>query len=207
MSISDGKSALSQRAGVALAVAAGVVAIGAPSASAAAGTETQCGGSLSRAPTQLEPNLLNYQFNCDWGITAYTIVVNRESWDFATMDDFSPAALALDPSGNPLSTVSFTCEGVVPGNGVSCNTGSTTTWLPAPDYAQGQVDTTNPYCSSVPPGSPKGTKAEPQAVVQLIVSDTNGAEAGPFRLNLQPACPPPPKPKKAKKHNNKPARK
>jgi hypothetical protein len=194
MSVWERKGSLVRGAGAALVVAA-AVAVVPVSPAAAAGVQTQCGGSLSRAPTSIEPNLLNYQFNCDWGITAYTVIIDRQPWNFGTIDDFSPNALVFDASGNALSTVSFNCSGDIPGDGVSCNTGGGTTYSPAPDTIQGQFDPVDPYCATVPPGSPKNAKPEPQAVVELVITDTNGAENGPFRLNLSPACPPPPKPK------------
>jgi hypothetical protein len=194
MSAWDRKGSLVRGAGAALVAAAAIAAVPG-SAAAAAGTQTLCGGSLSKAPTSLEPNLLNYQFNCDWGITAYTLIVNRQPSNFDTIDDFSPNALVFDASGNALSTVSFTCAGDIPGDGVSCNTGGGTTYSPAPDTIQGQLDPVDPYCAHVPPGSRKGAQPEPQAVVELVITDTNGAENGPFRLNLSPGCPPPPKPK------------
>jgi len=169
--------------------ATAVVALIPASAAPAAGPQTLCGGWLKRAATKDEPNLLSYQFHCNWGITAYTLVVNRQPSNFDTIDDFSPTATVVSASPAPVTGVSFTCAGDIPGDGVSCNTGSATNYLPAPNYAQGQVDPSDPYCASVPPKSRPGTKPEPQAVVQLIITDTNGAQNGPFRLNLSPGCP------------------
>jgi hypothetical protein len=177
-----------QRGAATLASVAAVALAAASPAAAAAGTQTLCGGWLSRAPTTEEPDLLNYQFHCDWGITAYTLVINRQPGNYNVIDDFSPTATALSTTGSPLTTVSFTCAGDIPGDGVSCNTGSSSSYLPAPDFAQGQFDPAEPYCAHVPKGSPSGTKPEPQALVQLIITDTNGAQNGPFRLNLSPGC-------------------
>lgn len=176
-----------RRIGAALG-AATVVALIPASAAAAAGPQTLCGGWLSRAATKDEPNLLSYQFHCNWGITAYTVLINRQPSNFAAIDDFSPTATVLSTSQTPVTGVSFTCAGDIPGDGVSCNTGGGSSYLPAPDYAQGQFDPSEPYCAGVPPKSRPGTKPEPQAVVQLIITDTNGAQNGPFRLNLSPGC-------------------
>lgn len=119
-----------RRVGVVLAAAAVVASI--PTApAAAAGTQTLCGGWLSRAPTSDEPNLLDYHFQCNWGITAYTVVINRQPSNFSTIDDFSPTATVLSTSRSPVTSVSFACAGDIPGDGVSCNTGGGSSYLHA----------------------------------------------------------------------------
>ena len=73
---------------------------------------TLCGGTLTRAkPTADDPNLLNYKFNCNGGITAYTLIVLRTPNDFNTIDDFDTNPLVFDTTGNPLSTVALNCAG------------------------------------------------------------------------------------------------
>jgi hypothetical protein len=52
----------------------------------------------------------------------------------------------------------------------------------------GQFDTSDPFCANLPKGAKPGTKPEPGAVAQLVVTDTSGAEAGPFQLPITPAC-------------------
>jgi hypothetical protein len=183
-----------------LVVCTGLVGCALPAIASAASapppvSATNCSGSLTKAPTADEPNLLGYKFHCDWGITAYTLVVNRKANDFSTLDDFSPTADVLDLTGNVVPAVGLTCDGSIPGNGVSCTPGAKK-YLAAPDYASGTIDTSDPYCAGIPPGSPAGTKAEPQAIVQLVVTDATGAQDGPFRLELAPACRPTPKPQK-----------
>jgi hypothetical protein len=177
--------------GLALAVALlGCVLAG--TASAAATTPesaTSCGGSLKRAtPTTNDPNLLNYTFNCDWGVSSYTLIVNRGLNDDSTVDDFASSVGVFDPSGNPLATESFGCSGTIPGDGVNCNAGAGG-YLPAPDSVQGSFDTSDPYCANIPAGSPARAKPEPTALVDLVVTDTTGAEDGPFRLRLDGRCP------------------
>jgi hypothetical protein len=167
-----------------------VTVLAAPTdAAASPQAATNCSGSLTRAPTTDEPNLLNYKFHCDWGITAYTVVINRKLNDFSTIDDFSTTGLIYDTAGKVVPNPSFTCEGNIPGNGVNCNAGGA--YMSAPDYAQGSFDPAYPYCANVPSGSPAGTKPLPQAMVQLVVTDTTGAQDGPFRLSLPRACPAP----------------
>jgi hypothetical protein len=176
-----------------LTLAVTVLACGlAGTASAAATTPqstTNCGGSLTRAkPTGNDPNLLDYSFNCDWGVSSYTLIVNRAPNNDTTLDDFASTVGVFDPTGNPVGTESFNCTGTIPGDGVNCNAGAGG-YLPAPDLAQGFIDTTDPYCANIPPGSPAGTRPEPTAVVELVVTDTTGAEDGPFRLRLSSKCP------------------
>lgn len=170
--------------GLCLVPEAGTAAAPPPQAS------VHCGGSLKQvAPTSQDQHLLAYTFNCDGRITAYTLIINRGSSDGSTMDDFSTTALVNDNVTHaPVSTESFTCEGVLPGNGVNCNAGAGG-FMDSPFFANGTFDTTNPYCSNIPAGSPAGTKPQPTALVQLVVSDTTGAQEGPFRLRLHRACP------------------
>jgi len=154
-------------------------------------SSTLCGGTLRRAkPTADDPNLLNYKFNCNGGVTAYTLIVLRKPNDFNTIDDFNTNPLVFDTTDNPLSKVAVACSGEIPGNGVNCNAGAGGS-VASLDWVEGSLDTTAPYCANVPPGSKPGTKPDPSAVVELVVSDTTGAEDGPFRLRLAGKCPPP----------------
>lgn len=198
---------------LASAVCGGVVAQSAVAATPTPESATLCGGSLKRAkPTTDDPNLLNYKFNCNGSITAYTLIVLRKSNDESTIDDFASSVSVFDPTGNALSTVSFGCSGVIPGYGINCNAGAGGS-MPSPDWAEGTIDTTEPYCANIPPGSPANAKPDPAAVVELVVSDSTGAEDGPFRLRLSGKCPAPnatptskaKKSKKGKKSNKKSA--
>ena len=150
---------------------------------------TLCGGTLKRAKaTPDDPNLLNYKFNCNGGISAYTLIVLRKPNDFNTIDDFASSVLVVDPTGNPLSTASFSCSGEIPGYGINCNAGAGGS-MASPDWAEGTFDTTDPYCPNIPKAASAGTKPEPGAVVELVVTDSTGAEDGPFRLRLAGKCP------------------
>jgi hypothetical protein len=181
-------------AALAFALGGGSLAQSALAAAPTPESNTSCGGNVSRAkPTSLDPNLLNYQFTCDWGINAYTIFVTRkpsELSDYTTIDDYNGSPSVFDPAGNPYAKVAPVCSGTIPGNGVNCNAGAGGV-IPAPDSIEGSLDTTDPYCPYIPKGSPKGTKPQPGAVVELVVSDTTGAEDGPFRLYLAGKCPSP----------------
>jgi hypothetical protein len=153
-------------------------------------SSTLCGGTLKPAkPTADDPNLLSYKFDCNGNISAYTLIVLRKSNDFNTIDDFATNPLVYDPTGNPLSTLAWNCAGQIPGDGINCNAGAGGS-MASPDWAEGTFDTTEPYCANIPPGSKAGAKPDPAAVVELVVSDTTGAEDGPFRLRLAGKCPP-----------------
>lgn len=160
---------------------------------------TLCGGSLKQAkPTADDPHPVSYKFNCNGGISAYTLIVLRKPNDSDTIDDFASNVSVFDQSGNPLSTASFSCAGQIPGDGINCNAGPGGS-MSSPNWAEGTFDTTEPYCANLPRGAKAGTKPDPAAVVELVVSDTTGAEDGPFRLRLNGKCPavhPKPKPKK-----------
>jgi hypothetical protein len=161
---------------------------------------TACRGLLTKAPTTNEPNNLSYKFSCSNPITAYTLIANRAASDFEVIDDFSVTADVLDASGAIAPTESWGCEGGLPGNGVNCNNNAATA-MAAGHFAVGTFDTSDPYCPSIPTGSPPGTNPLPQAIVQLVVTDVTGAQNGPFRMRLDRSCPvvkPIPKKTKAK---------
>ncbi len=166
----------------------GGLAESAGAAAPAPESTTHCGGTLKRVqPTTNDPNLLNYNFACDTPISAYTLIANRGQNDGAVLDDFLAAPTAVDPTGVAVS-VALSCSGEIPGNGINCNAGAGGL-LPAPDTVTGSIDTTDPYCANIPAGSKPGTKPEPSAIVDLVVTNISGAEDGPFRLRLRGKCP------------------
>jgi hypothetical protein len=200
----------SLRAGLLLAILAAVGGFASVADAAAPtpvpGSTTNCGGSLTRATATIDdPNQLAYKFNCNYSISSYTLSVSRGLNTYTTVDDFSSGATVTDTSGNPLSDgEAFNCTGTIPGGGVNCGDAGVT--AAAQNFVQGTFDTTAPYCPSIPAGSPAGTQPTPGAVVQLVVTDTTGAEDGPFRLVLADKCRvvhvvPKPKPKPQRKHH------
>jgi hypothetical protein len=180
-------------AALAFALGGGLLTQSALAAAPTPESNTSCGGTLSRAkPTSLDPYLLNYQFSCDWGISAYTIFVNRKPSDYETIDDYNGAPSVFDPTGTADTKLSIVCDGTIPGDAVNCNAGAGGV-IPAPDVTEGSLDTTAPLCPYIPKGSPEGAKPQPGALVQLVVTDSTGAEDGPFRLFLSGKCPSPAK--------------
>lgn len=149
-----------------------------------------CSGKLSRdpTPTSSEPNLLDYHFSCDAAVTAYTLVVTRRPGQYQNIDAFNPYPLVLEPGGAPSPTQSFSCAGSLPGSGFDCTAGSAGQ-MSAGNSAHGSFNPIDPYCKRLPKGASPGTPAEPQAQVELLVSDGTGALRGPFPLDLTHACP------------------
>jgi hypothetical protein len=164
-------------------------------ASAAAPTPaslTDCGGTVFADPSGTaggEPNLLDYKFQCDGDISAYTIIVDRRSGDSGNIDDYNPAPSVFESDGvTPSPSETAICEGTTPSDGINCNAGAGAV-LSAGVITEGSVDPVEPYCKSLPAKAKPGTPAIPQAIVQLVVTDTTGAEDGPFDLGPAKACP------------------
>jgi hypothetical protein len=178
-------------AAVMISGAAASTASAATTSAAPAVPVTGCDGSLSLAtPTVDDPNLLSYKFHCDGQVTAYTVLVNRRGHVDDEIDDFSSNASVFDGiTGDQITTESFSCAGILPGTGVNCFAGagsSSTTWA----NVEGQFDTSDPFCANLPKGAKPGTKPEPGALAQLVVTDATGAEQGPFQLPITPGCKP-----------------
>ncbi|WP_457825405.1 hypothetical protein, partial [Staphylococcus aureus] len=79
------------------------------------------------------------------------------------------------------ATQSVTCAGATPGNGINCNAGAgavDSQWT----NLTGSVNLVEPFCKYIPAGSKPGTAAIPQAIFQVVVTNTTGAQNGPFRL-------------------------
>jgi hypothetical protein len=178
---------------------------------------TDCGGIVSPdsgGAAADEPNLLDYKFNCDSGITAYTVIVQQQgdSASGGTIDDYNSTPSVFETDGvTPSATESITCEGITPSSGINCNLGTLGKQLTDGYFAEGSIDPIGAYCKH-PPTDTKGktitkpgTLAIPKATVQLVVTDYTGAQDGPFTLGSTKKCPsvpnvvPKPKPKKKTK--------
>jgi hypothetical protein len=179
------------------------LALGAMLPASAAATPSgvvNCRGGLAKATaTTDDANPLSYSFSCNGDIVAYTIVANRTINDLSTLDDFSTSVTVADSKKVVSTTEGVACEALLPGNGINCfaNGSATPADVSAHEFIAGLFDTTDPYCGVAARtvkvkgkrGKTKVIAAEPRAVVQLVVSDTTGAEFGPFPLNLKPGCP------------------
>lgn len=191
---------------------AGVFVLVGSSSAAAPPTPTSlsvCGGALAPDPTgaaSQQPDRLTYRFSCDTDISAYTILFNRPGNIGGNLDDYNPAPSVVGPDGvTPSATQSIACAGTTPSDGINCNLGAGGV-MSTGNNAIGSIDPTGPYCKTLPAKAKPGTRAIPQGLVQLIVTDNTGAEDGPFVLRLSKACPkvpdvvPTPKPKAKPRH-------
>ena len=178
-------------AGVALATVAFTAVAGAATTPPTPESLTVCGGTVSHDPTGAaasEPNLLDYKFSCNGAISAYTIIVDQPGDGGGAIDDYNPTPTVFEADGaTPSTSESLTCEGTTPSNGINCNAGAGGV-LSAFDFADGSVDPIQPYCKHLPARAKPGTPAVPQALVQLVVTDSTGAEDGPFALRSAKAC-------------------
>jgi hypothetical protein len=155
---------------------------------------TSCWGVVSPdsgAKAAGEPNLLDYKFRCNYGITAYSVIVSQVgSGKFGgSTDDYNPSPEVFEADGlTPASTESITCEGTTPSDGINCNYGTLGASMTGGYYAEGSVDPTAPYCKHLPTNAAgktidkPGTAAIPRAAVYLIATDTTGGQNGPFLL-------------------------
>ena len=179
---------------------------------------TNCKGVVSPAGAANagEPNLLNYKFRCDYGITAYSVIVAQgDSSKFGgSIDDYDPSPEVLEADGlTPSPTETITCEGTTPSDGINCNYGTLGVSMTGGFYADGSIDPTAPFCKHLPTNAAgktidkPGTVAIPKAKVYLVATDTTGGQNGPFLLSYAksaPKCPtvpnvvPAPKPTKPK---------
>jgi hypothetical protein len=189
------------RCGALLTACATAVICAVPSTGAAAVTPTSrtgCHGSLSPdsgGAAKGEPNLLDYSFHCNGGITAYSIIVDQWRDPSGAIDDFTAAPSVFetdDVTPSPTETVS--CEGILPSDGINCNTGTYAAQVSDGYYVAGAFDPVQTYCKHLPTDASGNTlapgfRAVPTALVQLLVTDYTGAEDGPFLLREKQACP------------------
>jgi hypothetical protein len=159
---------------------------------------TDCGGKVSADPSGKaagEPNLLDYRFQCDGGISAYTVLISQQGDKGGSIDDYNPSPSVFETDGlTPSATESITCEGTTPSNGINCAGAAKDQQVTDGFVVQGTVDPIQAYCKHLPTDAngklaKPGTAAVPQAVVQLVVTDYTGAEDGPFNLGPAKACP------------------
>lgn len=179
-----------------LAIGAAVLgcAIAPAAAQATPAQVVTCRGSLSKAtPTSEDPFLTNYAFHCSADIESYSLVVTRTPGDGTTLDDFNTSPTVdtdVNDKPGPVSTTETAdCTATfTPGDGINCFAQSPATpqVVSAYDWLAGDVDFTAPYCPSIAKGAKTVT---PGADVQLIVTDSTGAEWGPFALGLNKRCP------------------
>jgi hypothetical protein len=178
-------------AGIALAGSALPASAAAATAPVTPESLTTCTGNLTSDPSGAandEPFLLDYSFQCDTTISAYTVILDQQGDPQGSIDDFNPSPSVLLGDGvTPDATESVTCEGSTPSDGINCNAGAGGV-VNLFNFVQGSIDPIQAYCKHLPAKAKPGTAAVPQAVVQLVVTDNTGAQDGPFDLGPAKAC-------------------
>jgi hypothetical protein len=115
---------------------------------------TTCRGTLapdSGAKKAGEPNLLDYKFQCDTAITAYSIIVDQERDSGGAIDDFDGSPLVYTGDGvTPAANETVSCEGVLPSDGINCNTGALGAQLGEYNFVAGTIDPIQAYCRHLP---------------------------------------------------------
>ena len=151
---------------------------------------TKCRSTLSKdsSPTTREPSLVDYSFLCNGKVTAYSVVVTRYAHGSNNLSAFDANPLVYVPGGVPSPNESFTCAGITPSDGFNCLAPAGQAMLGG-HTVRGTFNPVDPYCKRLPPGAKSGTPAEPQAVIQLVITDATGAERGPFTMTMRPSCP------------------
>ena len=153
---------------------------------------TDCGVTVSHDPSGSaagEPNLLDYKFRCNGDISAYTIIVDQQGDRGGSIDDYNPSPTVFAADGvTPSASESLTCEGTTPSDGINCNAGAGGV-LSASYFADESIDPIQAYCKHLPAKARAGTPAVAQARVQLVVTDSTGAQDGPFNLGPTKRCP------------------
>ncbi len=178
---------------------------------------TQCSGNITpdpAGPAAGNANPYDYSFSCasispgatspsgynwvfDGNIYSYTIIVTRRRDDGANVTYNSPTATILNSGAVDLNA-DVNCTSFTPSDGFNCaapgpnptaaTLGTYERTIQAGETVQGGFAMADPYCAYLPKGAKAGTPAVPQAVVELLVTDDNGAQDGPFELYRSTAC-------------------
>lgn len=164
---------------------------------------TNCFGSLKADATGKgsgQSNLLDYSMTCSTDVSSYTVFVVRQQdadnniQQYATNPNvIYPSTYATPGLAGTVSSQGVSCEGVSPSDGVNCyaqaigTDGKTPVLgaIPAWYTTQGSISLDEPYCKYLPKGAKPGTSAVPTAVVEYVVTDSTGAQDGPFVLGLK----------------------
>jgi hypothetical protein len=123
-----------------------------------------CRGTIQLGESRADGEV-KYRFACSDAITSYAVVAtNRE------IDAFDTEPVVLTAAGDPVPGESYTCEGLLPGWGITC-LGKSSPW----SQVNGAVNLADDPCSG----------ARPQ--LGIIVGDSKGRMTGPFKLRATKA--------------------
>ena len=157
----------------ALALAGGLLASGPARAATPPPSAVTCSGHVDRGADKALPDRIDVAFGCSGDIRSFTVLSS------ATIGEFAVSAEAYDHATKAIvGDDSFFCEGPIPGEGFNC-TGIAHAGLDV----KTTFDLNEAACSE--------TEVVEPLKVQVVISDANGATAGPFRLRGPVKCPKP----------------
>jgi hypothetical protein len=160
-------------AAAALALSIGAVVAGAAHAATPLPSAVTCNGHADRGDDPTQPDGIDVAFGCSGDIRSFTVISS------APIGGFEVSAEVFDHVTQAIvETDSFFCEGLIPGDGFNC-TGA----AHAGKDVRTAFATNDPVCSE--------TEATAPLRLEVVVSDANGATAGPFRLRGPEKCPKP----------------
>jgi hypothetical protein len=160
-------------AAIALSCAALAFVVGSARAATPPPSAVTCSGHADRGNDPTLPDRIDVAFGCSGDIRSFTVLSS------APIGGFEVSAEAYDHTTQAIvETDSFFCEGLIPGDGFNC-TGA----AHAGKDVRSAFETNEPVCSETEPTE--------RLKVQVVVSDANGATAGPFRLRGPEKCPKP----------------
>ncbi len=157
-------------------------AIGTARAATPPPSAVTCGGHGDRGLDATTPDRVDVAFGCSGDIKSFTVISS------APIGGFAVSAEVYDHATQAIDQVdTFLCEGPIPGDGFNCTGGAH-----AGKDVKTSFETNDPVCSE--------TELTPRLKLLLVISDANGATAGPFRLRSPKACAKPKPAKQASKH-------
>ena len=134
--------------------------------SVASANDTTCSGFTRLDKAAAADNQVDYRFRCSAAIAGYSVVSVDEVASFAT------EGVVQDPMTlQALNDESYSCEGLLPGNGQVCNGKAGQAHV-----VSSSIDTDKRACSTA-------------SNFYLTVADANGAPAGVFALGRPRGCP------------------
>jgi hypothetical protein len=160
-------------AAIALGLSALAFVAGSARAATPAPSAVTCNGHADRGDDPTLPDTIDVAFGCSGDIKSFTVISS------VPIGGFAVSAEVYDHTTQAIvETDSFFCEGLIPGDGFNC-TGA----AHAGKDIRTAFETNDPVCSE--------TEVTDPLRLQVVVSDVNGATAGPFRLRGPEKCPKP----------------
>ncbi len=157
-------------AAVALGACALVLVAGPARAATPAPSAVTCSGHADRGTDPALPDRIDVAFGCSGDIRSFTVIAS------APIGGFEVSAEVYDHDTQAvIEADSFFCEGPIPGDGFNCTGGAH-----AGKDIKAAFETFDPVCSA--------TAVTPRLKLHVVISDANGATAGPFRLRGPEPC-------------------